>query len=344
MFAVDTKDIEAVDININNSVSNKISNDGGLSIFRFKIGENRKDIVVKVKNADAINKYINMFNVNKEDKFIDMCLQNLDIFEFTDSYKRESEVLKNIDARLQRYTPVFIGSAERGKTNTLISEYFEATAERVFDEDVLIFLSKLHAVYFNRPDIVEEMGLYCPTQATLCSAKPLLSGMIRTALDSKSVEFSDELRGELIEFADNIDAYIADMQKSYMTLNHGDFSYRNICYKTNGDLCVYDWELARHCHPLFDLITYMCYDDHDTITKSYVKDFLKSYCNLVRESGFKMDDKEFIKALDVNLKHFFVFRVVYTTLINNTIPRPLSNLLSRWLKLYNMTDDLIKNF
>jgi aminoglycoside phosphotransferase (APT) family kinase protein len=41
------------------------------------------------------------------------------------------------------------------------------------------------------------------------------------------------------------------------TLYHGDFSPKNICFKVDGTLVAFDWQLAGHGNPAFDLVRFL---------------------------------------------------------------------------------------
>jgi len=67
-----------------------------------------------------------------------------------------------------------------------------------------------------------------------------------------------------------------------MTLIHNDFNPRNIAIKTNGDPCIYDWELATYGVPHRDIFELLAFTFTPNFESSDLVDVLKHHFALVQ--------------------------------------------------------------
>lgn len=335
----DSNNITEFELDVTGSTVNKIANKGNTSIYGFNIiiGNKHKKIVAKKKSNAIINNTGILLNTQSSSKFENIYQLNYAILGLKNSSIREQLIYKNIITKVRKYMPKFLGNINEFNENILLLEYFNNSHFKIDDNLVVDFLSELHSYYLNKKEIVDLFKLnYCSVNEYRDSKKFLLL-IFDNFVKLYETIFPIEILNDIENSIKYLDNNIKNMYAYYLTLNHGDFTYKNICL-INKNLCVYDWEMSSYLNPQFDIVTYLSYNNKENISKKYLEDFTNKYIiAFEKKSNLSIDKEEFYYYLKLNINYFFIIRLMGLLVIHNKMPMPhIEAVLKNWIKLYEI--------
>jgi hydroxymethylglutaryl-CoA reductase (NADPH) len=88
---------------------------------------------------------------------------------------------------------------------------------------------------------------------------------------------------------------------------HNDCNPRNIAIRKNGDVCIYDWELAVVDLPSRDIVEFLSF----VLLPNFTKEEMMFYLNYYAELNLKYSIKEWMKAYRYSLKTYIATRVSF---------------------------------
>ena len=86
---------------------------------------------------------------------------------------------------------------------------------------------------------------------------------------------------ELADYVSNW-AELGYKPKGKLTVIHNDFNPRNVAVRSNGDPCIYDWELATYGLPQRDIFEFLAFSLTSNFNKTELFDLLKHHYALVK--------------------------------------------------------------
>lgn len=115
-----------------------------------------------------------------------------------------------------------------------------------------------HARHLGRPlPMSSAEAADQPSRAYMTELMPLWEGLIANGVAHAPALYTPERAATLRGFAADIPAYWAELEAAPQTLVHNDFNPRNTCFRETAagpQLCAYDWELATHHVPPYDVV------------------------------------------------------------------------------------------
>lgn len=92
------------------------------------------------------------------------------------------------------------------------------------------------------------------------------------------------------------------------TVVHNDFNPRNVCVRSTGEICIYDWELAVQDVPHRDIVEFLCFALPDDFDKTVCEKHLR-YHHSLQQNNIAWNDWK--AAYVYALKEFLVTRVSF---------------------------------
>ncbi|MCK0179701.1 phosphotransferase [Flavobacteriaceae bacterium S0862] len=221
----------------------------------------------------------------------DILAKHYHALEYKDNHTKELDVYEALQNINYQFMPVLYGTKkDRGR------EIYMILMERLASENMLLINSELtpekwtnsiikntidsiHIVHSNfeyETNKIESVQAFDVTKAL-----ELYSAFV--ALNRKDYDY---LNADYC--FDQLTDYINDwgkkgyQPKSKLTLIHNDFNPRNIAIRTNGDPCIYDWELSTYGIPQRDIFELLAFTLTPNFEKTELVDVLKHHFNLMQ--------------------------------------------------------------
>jgi hydroxymethylglutaryl-CoA reductase (NADPH) len=203
----------------------------------------------------------------------DILSKHYDVLEYKDNHTREIvvyEVLQHIGypfmpnvygTKKDSEREIYMIIMERLASENMLLINSESTPEKWSTSIIKKTIDSIHMVHTNFQYETNKI----PSIAVFDIEKALELYSAFVALNRKDYDYlnADHRFDELTDSINNWrkNGY---QPKSKMTLIHNDFNPRNIAIKTNGDPCIYDWELATYGIPhrdIFELLAFTLVSD-----------------------------------------------------------------------------------
>lgn len=334
------EDINEFDLNVMGSTVNKMANKGNLSIYGFNIKDNKK-IVVKKKSSIVVKNTGMLLNKNKSREFEEDYELNNQVLGLKNSDIREHLIYEGILQDLKKYMTEYLGNIHEDNENILLMKHFNKSDDVINNNLVIDFLTDIHTSYLDKEDIVSKFKLnYCSVEEYK-NSKNLLTLIYDNFISLYKDRIDKDILEDIKKNIENIDELVKKMYNYHLTFNHGDFSYKNMCL-VDDKLLVFDWEMAGYLNPQFDIVTYLSYVDAKYINKKYIDEFIDEYIvSFKNKSGIDLERQEFLDILKLNIKYFFIIRLMDLLVIHSSMPLPhIERVLIGWIELYkNIIED-----
>jgi hydroxymethylglutaryl-CoA reductase (NADPH) len=222
--------------------------------------------------------------------------------EYKDNHTKEIDVYEALQHIKYQFMPVLCGTKKDSER-----EIYMIIMERLVSENMLLFNSEstpekwttliikktidsIHIVHENfeyERNKIESIEAF-----NIVKALELYSAFV--ALNRKDYDYlnADHRFDELTDFINDWSKN-GYQPKSNLTLIHNDFNPRNIAIRTNGDPCIYDWELATYGIPHRDIFELLAFTLTSNFERSDLEDLLKHHFTLVQSinnEGYSWSD------------------------------------------------------
>jgi len=118
---------------------------------------------------------------------------------------------------------------------------------------------------------------------------PLYKKMVETAyIDEENLILKAELVG-VSSFIDELETNFNELNIP-TTLIHNDFNTRNIAIRSNGKVCIYDWELCTIAIPHRDIIEFLSFVLPEDFSKHQLFDYLQFHFELHADKQITWND------------------------------------------------------
>lgn len=316
------KQILSVDI-LNSEIDNGILMNLSKRVNRKLIGfvplrvhteEEELSLLLKSKSTDLETiKGLHIMAASVNPLLSDQITNNKEHLEYAKSHLKEIEVLTFLNDRGFTDTPKFYGSKVDKHR-----EIFMFIQERLNFEDLLLIDAE------NSPEKWTEDLIKGAIQS-ISKAHQLLMN----SLDTKLYQFNFESASSLYEFLVKIaiaenpakeselnsiwEQTIVNKRSTNLpkTIIHNDFNPRNVAVRSNGEICIYDWELAVYQYPHRDIIEFLSFA-MDEIDEEVFAKFLHFHHELW--GGEELYTwKEWKEGYIITLREYLLSRVLFYT-------------------------------
>lgn len=234
------------------------------------------------------------------------------VFGFNNGQRREKLFYENVDEKLRRNLPHFLGAKETfgGQNVTIIMEELPRGRSADYGDlrKIIDVITDFHAVYYDKRESVEWMKLNHYTPRDYRRARGTLRSLFRYYYDENVKLYGKRLAKTMVEFIENVDKEYAEVMDC-QTLTHNDLTPRNIAI-CDGKVILYDWELACFQNPEHDLVELLFTTVDDNCTSEQICETVKYFRTQTDErTGRKMSDAKFAKTLRFNALEYCVNRL-----------------------------------
>lgn len=228
-------------------------------------------VLLKSKPLDyELMKGLHLMAANINVNLADNLLKYTEYLEYKDSHIKELDVYKFLKSINYRFMPEFFGEIKDDEREIylFLFEYLdekqmelinsENETEMWTDERIINAVESIHTVhkaFLNGAD--KEHINYIPEFDATFS--------IPFYHQSNQINQKDYLDWELDHLFEDLGSVIASwktnppLKKSIKTLVHNDFNTRNVGLRKNGEICIYDWELAMLNIPQRDVFEFLAF-------------------------------------------------------------------------------------
>jgi hydroxymethylglutaryl-CoA reductase (NADPH) len=221
----------------------------------------------------------------------DILSKHYHVLEYKDNHTKEIDVYEALQQIGYPFMPVLYGIKkdkdrevymiimERLASNKMLLINSESTPEKWSTSIIKKTIDSIHMVHTNfqyETNKIESIAVF-----DIEKALELYTAFV--ALNRKDYDYlnADHRFDELTDFINNWSKN-GYQPKSKMTLIHNDFNPRNIAIKTNGDPCIYDWELATYGIPHRDIFELLAFTLVSNFKSSDLVALLKHHFALVQ--------------------------------------------------------------
>ncbi len=305
------------------SITRESNSAHGLYRYRLTLdsskGTRQLDTFLKLKASgrqlDEIG--LKVARLTGEDRLPGLYESQSHVFCLDDSHLREIRVYRHADSRLLEYAPRIYGTMVEPEREIYAILMEDLTDCRLFDsigrinrwpssdiETVLRDMAALHAVYFERGDGLERMGVQRLDRDFVSASLELLKELTRFNSVRYPELVTPALKGIYHDFLNNLDDHLERMLSFPCTLTHNDFNPRNLCLrrrKSHPVTVLYDWELAFFQNPQHDLIEFLVFVLGPDFSREEYIHYADLYLEHLRQkTGREISRKDFLEVLDLN--------------------------------------------
>jgi hydroxymethylglutaryl-CoA reductase (NADPH) len=151
-------------------------------------------------------------------------------------------------------------------------------------------------------------------------ALPLYEKLLNIIITEKSESFDNS---KLLDIINGMPHWEKEAQKISIekVVIHNDCNPRNIAIRKNGDVCIYDWELAVIDFPSRDVVEFLSF----VLLPDFTKEEMMFYLNKYAELNTKYSKEEWMKAYRYSLKTYIASRVSFYEVSGILIKYDFSN-------------------
>ncbi len=237
--------------------------------------------------------------------------------EYRNCHFKEILLYKKIHSAGFTSIPQLFGKYENADREIflLVTEFLESDEMHLFNsenrpeswtnhevEKTIRSITDLHQFFLANIDSIEEI-------------------VFSEFVPSRSSELYEKLISLIVREEENIDrknrfikmySFLADLENRESigdlprTIIHNDFNPRNVAIRKNGDVCIYDWELAVKNIPHRDVVEFLAFVIPDISKGDGWMGYLHNHSCLWNKS---MHDTEWLEGYIYSLKEFLVCRM-----------------------------------
>jgi len=258
----------------------------------------------------------------------------MDCTGFGHSHRREGEIYQKLhDPALM---PVIYGVQhdEAAGAYLILMEYLEEVdllnsvmqPEAWTDPTIRAALTQLahwHAQHLMAVQGV-DMRLWSdrPSRGYMQRLRPLWQALLDHHAQRYPEHFGAGRVALLRGFIADIPSYWTELGRMPQTLVHNDFNPRNLCFRPDGQLVAYDWELATFHVPQYDVVEFLAFVlDRDRYHRraEYLAYYHQALQNLTGQFG---DWAAFRRGFDLAARDFGLHRLALYLMAHTVNPSP----------------------
>ena len=164
-------------------------------------------------------------------------------------------------------------------------------------------ITAIHNLFITKPDLLEGMDIQ---EFHVDRSTPLYLKMIDLlCTENKSDQFEC-----LYDYLDDllVVSYPEGIRK---TLIHNDYNPRNVALRKNGEICIYDWELAVFHYPHRDVVEMLSFTLNDGFEATELMNYLRFHYNLAKDAHPDCEWEGWKKGYILALKEYLISRVSF---------------------------------
>lgn len=263
------------------------------------------------------------------------------------SHVREGALYRMEDPRLRAHTPTLYGS----RPGMLLLEDISAfpmlqdpwSWEASHIEAAVTGMARIHAIGYGDPSPIGETRWWAPprTGESLVAQEPLWRALLEFGLTRPIGQLLGEAgRARTRVLLEEVSEWARAMDEHPHAMIHGDCNPRNMAFRPDGTLCVFDWELARRGLPQRDLAELLCFTLGDDVDAQMLDGWLTMHREQLQEHTLcAIDPVTWREGFRLALSDFMLTRLTAYTMLDYVYPQPfLKRVVSTWARLDALCD------
>ncbi len=318
--------------NITNRVSKKII---GFIPVEIKSEEKIYQILLKSKALDSeVIQGICVMAASINPDLSDLIEKHAEFLEYNLTHLKEIEIYESLYENNLKGVPEYFGkyidkkreiyitsieALEYSDLKYINSENNPEIWSKTDIENTINSISKIHKFYSKEEN---RKSLKAFKDFKSWESKDLSKKLISLVIEDTENLYLKKKYAEMFEFIENSEEEY-NILKIGKTVIHNDFNSRNIAVRSNGDACIYDWELSVINIPHRDIIEFLSFvlpenfdentfweyiDFHFSLYKNYEKsDWIQAYIYAIKE--YVTSRVSFYEVAGILMKYEFSNRV-----------------------------------
>lgn len=220
---------------------------------------------------------------------------------YNDSSVREVYIYRALAPELSAHVPVFIGAYTDSftKESFLAMEELPSAAPRSDKlTEVIDIITEFHARYYGDVSAAEQMKLNNYSPRDYKRIRSRFRRMLQRLHDEDTEIFGEDKLAVIERFIGELHIRYAEVS-FHRTLTHNDLSPRNIS-AYDGDIRIYDWELAAYQNPEHDIIELLISMLHELSDEQALSALHHHREVLAEKTGVQLTDEQYCTILRFN--------------------------------------------
>ncbi len=302
----------------------------GFIPFEAQIGDALQRIVIKSKPVDdEVIKGLHYMASSINNELADKLLQYKSCFEFMDSHHKEIEVYEYLHNNGFKNMPQYFGAHkdEAREIHLLLMEYLDGNAMQVFNAEnkpelwstdrvcaAIESITTVHAHYLlSETEVPKHVAAFEPI-----AGLPFYRFMNRVNRD----EYHEwDAVGDFAEIEMAMEHLLAShaVKKTPLTLVHNDYNPRNIAIRSDGSICIYDWELSTLNVPQRDVMELLSFVLQDGFENTELMTYVNyHHTQFEAATGIKVPFSDWVEDC-IGIAYEYLFTRVSFYLAGGTI-------------------------
>lgn len=272
-------------------------------------------ILLKSKPLDEeVIKGLHLIAASIDPKLSDLLKEFKDNLEYKNCHEKELHLYAFLSEEEFKYMPKYYGKMANKSREIYIflMEYLDYSALEIVNsenhpelwnqEAILSVLEVMSGFHNNiKTKEIESVQAFSAWKAI-----PLYEKLLNIIIHEKSESFENSKLAEIIYGMRNWEKEAQEINIDKVVI-HNDCNPRNIAIRKNGDVCIYDWELAVIDFPSRDIVEFLSF----VLTPDFTKEEMMYYLNYYAELNPKYSLKDWKKAYRYSLKTYIATRVSF---------------------------------
>lgn len=299
-------------MNLSKKVNRKLL---GFIPINIQTQNNTYSILLKSKATDLETiKGLHLMAASIDPNLSDLITKYKDFLEYKNTHIKELEIPKFLNSRGFIHSPAFFGSHRNDSR-----EIYLLAQERLFKEDLLLFDDENHPEKWDHQIIRVTISAIHQAHQLFLDQKENYDGFVQEFDINNALELYQYLINIAVtedskkerELQDILNSCKSESPAALLpkTLLHNDFNPRNIAVRNDGNICIYDWELAVHHYPHRDIVELLSFAMNEVTEKELI-DHLKFHHQLWGGDNF-LSWKEWKKGYIITLREYVLSRVLF---------------------------------
>lgn len=292
----------------------------GFFPFQAQKGATYIPLLIKSKALDMdVIKGLHSMAASIDPSLSDLIYRYRHQTEYFNCHTKELYIYEDLHTHGFDLTPTYYGKKENINRELflLIMEYLDPDAMSHFNsenkpeiwqfddiQNMITEITAIHKYYHEKIDTINDSHIQ-PFQASKASE------LYRKLIDIITKEEDDPARKSQFKM---LQGFLSDITENVpsdtipICVIHNDFNPRNAGIRSNGKVCIYDWELAVKNIPHRDIVEFLAFTLGTTVDTNDLKNYLEFHTQLWQQST---DDATWMYGYIYALKEFLVCRMSF---------------------------------
>jgi hydroxymethylglutaryl-CoA reductase (NADPH) len=304
--------------NIAGKISKKLM---GFIVLEFNLYKSDNIDLLPKKNLlkskpldEEVIKGLHLIAASIDPQLSDLLKEYKDFLEYKNCHIKELDIYTFLFEEEFKYMPKFYGKMvnKSREIYILLMEYLEYSAMSIvnsenspelWSKDAITAVLEVMSGFHNNAKTKEIESVQT---FSAWKALPLYGKLLNIIITEKSEYFDNSSLTDIVNGMSNWEKESQEINIDKVVI-HNDCNPRNIAIRKNGDVCIYDWELAVIDFPSRDIIEFLSFVLRSDFTKEEMIFYLNYYAGL--NPAYSIN--EWMKAYRYSLKTYIATRVSF---------------------------------